>query len=75
MKLGGGELPHKSWLDKITTEIPIYLMRTDGHMAIVNSKVLALAGITKDTPNPEGGVIEKMLLASLPELLKTKPYL
>jgi hypothetical protein len=55
----GGELPHKSWLDDISTEIPIYLMRTDGHMAIVNSKVLALAGINKDTPNPEGGLIEK----------------
>ena len=28
-----------------------------GHVVTVNSKALALAGITKDTPNPEGGVI------------------
>ncbi len=55
----GGELPHKDWLDEISTEIPMYLMRTDGHMAIANSKVLELAGITRDTPNPEGGVILK----------------
>ena len=72
MKLGGGELPHKSWLDKITTEIPIYLMRTDGHMAIVNSKVLALAGITKDTPNPEGGVIEKDATGEPTGIIKDK---
>ena len=28
-----------------------------GHVVTVNSKALELAGITKDTPNPEGGVI------------------
>ena len=53
----GGELPHKDWLDEISTEIPMFLMRTDGHMAIANSKVLELAGITNDTANPEGGII------------------
>jgi predicted amidohydrolase YtcJ len=31
--------------------------RYDGHMILVNSKVLALAGITSKTPDPPGGVI------------------
>ncbi len=53
----GGELPHRRWIDVHTAENPLYLLRTDGHMAIANSRVLALAGITKDTPNPEGGLI------------------
>ncbi|WP_368503547.1 amidohydrolase [Alkalihalophilus sp. As8PL] len=48
---------HRSELDDITTEHPMYLTRICRHAALVNSKALALAGITKDTPNPEGGVI------------------
>jgi predicted amidohydrolase YtcJ len=35
----------------------VFLRRYDGHMAIVNSRVLQLAGITAETPDPPGGVI------------------
>ena len=45
-------------LDKVTNS-PMYLKRTCRHAAIVNSKALELAGITKDTPDPEDGVIER----------------
>ncbi|AXH99995.1 amidohydrolase [Sporosarcina sp. PTS2304] len=45
-------------LDKITTS-PMLLKRTCWHAAVVNSKALELAGITKDTPDPEDGVIER----------------
>lgn len=55
----GGELPHKQWLDDISIDTPMFLMRTDGHMAVANSKALALAGIDKHTPDPEGGRILK----------------
>jgi predicted amidohydrolase YtcJ len=41
--------PHKSLLDSISMDIPIYLMSQSGHSAWVNSKTLELAGITKDT--------------------------
>ena len=52
-----GNLPHKDWIDQYTQDKPLFLLRTDGHMAIANSVVLEIAGITKDTPDPEGGTI------------------
>ncbi len=53
----GGELPHKDWIDTETENTPVYVIRLDGHMALANSAALRAAGITKDTPDPEGGVI------------------
>jgi predicted amidohydrolase YtcJ len=49
--------PTKEDLDKIAPDIPVYLGRTDGHAAWVNSKALEIGGITKATPNPQGGEI------------------
>ena len=51
--------PHKSFLDSISEEVPIFLSALDGHNAFVNSRALELAGITSQTPNPEGAIIEK----------------
>ncbi|MUH72264.1 amidohydrolase [Psychrosphaera haliotis] len=53
----GGFLPHKSWIDQGTSKNPVYVIRTDGHMALANSLALKLANITRDTPDPEGGKI------------------
>jgi predicted amidohydrolase YtcJ len=41
-------------LDEISKDRPIYVLNASGHIAYVNSKALALAKITKDTPDPEG---------------------
>lgn len=38
---------------------PVYLLRADNHMGWFNSMALELAGITKDTPEPQGGQILK----------------
>lgn len=51
------EFPSKALLDKYFPNTPVVLNRVDGHAIVVNSKVLALAGITKDT-KVEGGQIE-----------------
>jgi predicted amidohydrolase YtcJ len=51
------EFPSKAILDKYFPNIPVVLNRVDGHAIIVNSKALALAGITKDT-KADGGQIE-----------------
>lgn len=64
--LGGGwnyamfgeeNLPHKKYLDELFPDRPVFLVGYDGHTSWANSKALALAGITKDTPNPANGAI------------------
>ncbi|MFE9429076.1 amidohydrolase [Kitasatospora sp. NPDC006697] len=45
-------------LDQLTTRRPIAITSSDYHTTVVNSRALALAGVTRDTPDPPGGVIE-----------------
>jgi predicted amidohydrolase YtcJ len=52
-----GQLPTAALLDKYVPERPVFISRYDGHMALVNTVVLKLAGINADTPDPVGGVI------------------
>ncbi|NLK43050.1 MAG: amidohydrolase [Tissierellia bacterium] len=47
--------PTRFDLDKISTEYPIIITRTCGHVAVANSLALKLLNITKDTPQIEGG--------------------
>lgn len=54
-----GKLPEKNWLDPVTPTTPVFLTRADLHMGVANSLALQLAGITKETPDPAGGVIER----------------
>ncbi len=51
-------IPHKSWLDEAAPGHPMILVRHDGHSGIASSAALELAGITRDTSNPEAGVID-----------------
>lgn len=51
------EIPHKNWVDSFSENIPLFVTRSDLHMGLANSKTLALAGIDKNTPDPEGGKI------------------
>lgn len=51
--------PRKEWLDKIESEKPILITSIDGHSMWVNSKAMELAGITKDSKDPEGGIIQR----------------
>jgi predicted amidohydrolase YtcJ len=54
---GTDALPHKKYLDQIFADRPVFLEGYDGHTYWANSKALALAGITKDTPDPPNGAI------------------
>lgn len=49
--------PTAAELDTVVSDRPIWLERVDGHAGWGNSRVLKLAGITKDTPDPAGGKI------------------
>jgi len=51
--------PHKAQLDQVNDLIPIVLFSRDHRIIWANSEALAAAGIDIDTPNPEGGAIEK----------------
>lgn len=52
-----GQLPTAADIDKHVPDRPVFIRRYDGHMALVNTRVLKLAGITAKTPDPVGGVI------------------
>lgn len=47
--------PDRHDLDRISTEIPIFLLRACGHVGVANTLAIRMAGITKDTPQPEDG--------------------
>lgn len=49
------DYPTKEELDAVAPNNPVFLTRACGHMGWANSKAIELAGITKDTPNPQGG--------------------
>ncbi|MFN8449136.1 MAG: amidohydrolase family protein [Anaerolineae bacterium] len=51
--------PTRDDLDRATPDHPVFLTRVCGHIMSVNSRALALAGITRDTPDPAGGSIDR----------------
>ncbi len=52
-------LPTRADMDAVTGGHPAFFVRVDGHIAIANSAALAAAGITRDTPDPQGGKIDR----------------
>lgn len=53
----GGEMPTRQWIDAVTPDTPVAVIRYDLHMLLLNSLALKLAGIDRNTPNVPGGVI------------------
>ncbi|MFT4821107.1 MAG: putative amidohydrolase YtcJ [Candidatus Pseudothioglobus sp.] len=51
--------PTRHDLDAISTSIPIAIMHQSGHLGVYNSKALELMGISAETEDPPGGVIER----------------
>jgi hypothetical protein len=54
-----GGVPTKDILDELVPDRPVFLPSRDGHSAWVNSEALKRAGITRDTPDPADGRIER----------------
>ena len=52
-----GRFPTAAELDAVVSDRPVWLERVDGHAGWANRRALALAGITKTTPDPVGGKI------------------
>jgi predicted amidohydrolase YtcJ len=65
----GGDWDHERWpeaktptkelIDPFTPNTPVFVSRLDGHMALANSLALKLAGVTRETLDPVGGLIER----------------
>ena len=51
------EFPTASVLDAVAPDNPVLLVRIDGHASWVNSRAMAIAGITRETRDPDGGKI------------------
>ncbi len=55
-----GRHPLRHELDQVAPDHPVWLGRCCGHMGVANSAALKLAGVDRDSPQPDGGVIEKV---------------
>ena len=49
--------PTRADLDSVIPDHPVIVRRACGHMSVVNSRALAVAGVKRDTPDPPGGAI------------------
>jgi predicted amidohydrolase YtcJ len=58
-RLAEGRHPTREDLDRVSDEHPILLVRTCNHISVANSRALETLGITRDTPDPEGGEISR----------------
>ncbi|HVL14705.1 MAG TPA: amidohydrolase [Gemmata sp.] len=56
----GGKLPTATTIDKYVKDRPVFIRRYDGHMALANTAALKLAGVTSDTKDVPGGVIDRL---------------
>jgi predicted amidohydrolase YtcJ len=54
-----GRVPDRAALDAVSNAHPALLDDTSGHSSWANTRALAVAGITRATPNPPGGIIER----------------
>jgi predicted amidohydrolase YtcJ len=53
------KFPNRQQLDVVSPKNPVILTHISGHVAVANSLALQLSGVTKSTPNPSGGEIER----------------
>jgi predicted amidohydrolase YtcJ len=53
------KLPTRQDVDAVTGDHPAVFVRVDGHIAVANSAALRATGITRQTPDPAGGKIDR----------------
>ena len=58
-KFAEGRAPDRRDLDRACDDAPVYMARTCTHIVSVNSRALELAAITRETPDPDGGQIDR----------------
>jgi predicted amidohydrolase YtcJ len=53
-----GRMPTRQDLDVVSPDHPVWVIQQGGHFGTANTRGLQVAGITRDTPDPTGGIIE-----------------
>ena len=51
--------PTRQEMDAVSVDVPILLIHQSGHLGVANSRGLQMAGVTADTPDPEGGAFRR----------------
>jgi predicted amidohydrolase YtcJ len=54
-----GKLPNAGMIDGVTPHNPVFVRRIDAHTALANSVAMDIAGVSKETPDVSGGIIER----------------
>ncbi|MGA3069851.1 MAG: amidohydrolase [Terracidiphilus sp.] len=54
-----GRHPNRHDLDLVSTTQPVSITHGSGHITVVNSFMLEAAGVTKETPDPPGGALDR----------------
>lgn len=54
-----GRHPTAEELDRAAPDHPVFIVRTCGHVAVANTAAMKLAGVNHNTPDPQGGAIER----------------
>jgi predicted amidohydrolase YtcJ len=54
-----GRYPTRRDLDEVSLGRPVHLVRNCGHIGVACSRALEIAGINRNTPNPQGGSIDR----------------
>jgi len=54
------ELPSRWDIDEVAPNVPVFLVRVDGHIAVANTKALRLASISVASKDPQGGKIDRL---------------
>ena len=65
-----GNTAHRRYLDEVFPDRPVFIRDRDGHQSLANTRALALAGVTRDTPDPGDGRIERDVNGEPTGLLK-----
>jgi predicted amidohydrolase YtcJ len=58
-QLREGRAPTRDDLDQVSTEFPVLIIHTSGHLGVVNSKGLETVGVSAATADPPGGVFRR----------------
>lgn len=69
-KLRERRAPTRHDLDSVAPDVPVLLVRACGHMGVANSRALSLAGIGRDTPDPDGGQLDRDAEGELTGILR-----